>query len=361
MKAAVLRAVRTPLTIETVELDGPRPEEVRIRIAATGLCHSDYHIVSGDLGSAFPIVLGHEASGIIEAVGSDVRGLAVGDRVVTCTSIFCGHCGDCQDGHNHLCADKPVREDLPAQSPIRQNGAPITAFCNLGTFAEEMVVHHSAVVKLPEAMPLDLASVLGCAVLTGIGSVTHGAEVKPGSKVVVLGCGGVGLNVVQGARLAGAAQIIAVDLNPAKLELARAFGATDVVLGGDDAVAQVVELTGGGADYSFEVVGIPALQRQAFMMLRKRGTLMLVGLPRSGSELSIPSISLIVKEARIMGSNMGSVPFQRVIPTYAQLYLDGRLTLDPLVSDRIALEQINEGYDRLIAGETARSVVLFDH
>src|SRR5579863_1299736 len=172
MKAAILRAAREPMMIETVELDGPRPEEVRIRIAASGLCHSDYHVISGDLGSAFPIVLGHEASGVIEAVGSDVRGLAVGDRVVTCTSIFCGHCGECQDGLNHLCSDKPVRVDLPANSPIRQNGQPIRAFCNLGTFAEAMVVHQTAVAKLPEGMPLDIAAVLGCAVLTGIGSVT---------------------------------------------------------------------------------------------------------------------------------------------------------------------------------------------
>lgn len=360
MKAAILRAAREPLSIETVDLDGPRPEEVRIRVAATGLCHSDYHVMSGDLGSAFPIVLGHEGAGIIEAVGSDVRGLAVGDHVVTCTSIYCGHCGECQDGHNHLCDDKPVRANLPAHSPISQNGQPINAFCNLGTFAEEMVVHHTAVTKLPEGMPLDVASVLGCAVLTGIGSVTQGAQVKAGSKVVVLGCGGVGLNVVQGARLAGAAQIIAVDLNPAKLELARQFGATDTVGGGEGAIEQVLELTRGGADYVFEVVGMPLLQRQGFMMLRKRGTLVLVGLPKMGSELAVPAIPMIVKETRVIGSNMGSVPFQRVIPTYAQLYLDGRLTLDPLISQRIRLEDINRGYEQLIAGETARSVIVFD-
>jgi S-(hydroxymethyl)glutathione dehydrogenase / alcohol dehydrogenase len=359
MKAAILRAAHTPMTIETVELDGPRPEEVRIRIAASGLCHSDYHVMSGDLGSAFPIVLGHEASGVVEAVGSNVRDFAPGDRVVTCTSIYCGHCGECQAGHNHLCGNKPVRKNPQVNSPISQNGQPIQAFCNLGAFAEEMVVHQTAVSKLPDGMPLDIASVLGCAVLTGIGSVTEGAQVKPGSKVVVLGCGGVGLNVVQGARLAGAAQIIAVDINPAKLELARAFGATDIVEGGEDAAERVMELTGGGANYVFEVVGIPALQRQGFLMLRKRGTLVLVGLPKMGSELSVPALPLIVKEARVIGSNMGSVPFQRVIPTYAQLYLDRRLTLDPLISDRIALEDINLGYERLIAGETARSVIVF--
>ena len=361
MKAAILRAARMPLTIETVDIDGPRPEEVRIRVAATGLCHSDYHVMSGDLGSTFPVVLGHEGAGVIEAVGSDVRGLAVGDHVVTCTSIYCGHCGECQDGHNHLCSDKPLRADLPAHSPISQNGQPISAFCNLGTFAEEMVVHQTAISKLPEGMPLDIASVLGCAVLTGIGSVTQGAEVKPGSKVVVLGCGGVGLNVVQGARLAGAAQIIAVDLNPAKLELARQFGATDTVGGGEGAIELVRELTRGGADYVFEVVGMPLLQRQGFMMLRKRGTLVLVGLPKMGSELSVPAIPMIVNETRVIGSNMGSVPFQRVIPTYAKLYLDGRLTLDPLISQRIRLEDINKGYEQLIAGETARSIITFDH
>jgi S-(hydroxymethyl)glutathione dehydrogenase/alcohol dehydrogenase len=360
MKAAILRAAREPMTIETVELDAPRPEEVRIRVAASGLCHSDYHVIAGDLGSAFPIVLGHEVSGIVEAVGSDVRGVAVNDRVATCTSIFCGHCGDCQDGHNHLCSDKPARTQLETNSPIRQNGKVIQQFCNLGGFAEEVLVHQSAISKLPEGMPMDIAAVLGCAVLTGIGSVTHGAQVQPGSTVVVLGCGGVGLNVVQGARLVGAGRIIAVDLNPAKLELARKFGATDTVLGGEDAVAQVLELTSGGADYAFEVIGIPAVQRQACLMLRKRGTLVLVGLPKSGSEFGAPAILMITRELRVIGSLMGSVPFQRVIPSYAQLYLDGRLTLDPLISQRIALKDINRGYEQLIAGETARSVVVFD-
>jgi S-(hydroxymethyl)glutathione dehydrogenase/alcohol dehydrogenase len=210
-------------------------------------------------------------------------------------------------------------------------------------------------------MPLDIAALMGCAVLTGIGSVTDGAEVKPGSIVVVLGCGGVGLNVIQGARLAGAARIIAVDLNPAKLELAQTFGATDTVAGGDDAVEKVIELTKGGADYAFEVVGSPAVQRQACMMLRKRGTLMLVGIPKSGSEFSAPALVIITRELRVIGSLMGSVPFQNVIPKYAQLYLDGRLTLDPLISHRIKLDDINKGYEQLIAGETARSVITFDH
>ena len=361
MKAAILRAARTPMTIETVELDGPRPEEVRVRVAGSGLCHSDYHVISGDMGAVFPVVLGHEASGIVEAVGSDVRGLVPGDRVVTCTSIFCGHCYDCQSGHNHICSAKPLRYEPTINSPIRQNGQPIQQFCHLGGFAEEMVVHRSAVSKLPEGMPLDVASVLGCAVLTGMGAVTEGAQVRPGSIVVVVGCGGVGLNVVQGARLAGAARIIAVDTNPAKLELARVFGATDTVAGGEGAPERVMELTKGGADYAFEAVGVPAIQRQAFLMLRRRGTLMLIGLPKLGEDISVPGLLMIARELRVVGSVMGSVPFQRVIPTYAQLYLDGRLKLDPLISQRIKLEEINKGYEQLIAGETARSVIVFDH
>jgi S-(hydroxymethyl)glutathione dehydrogenase/alcohol dehydrogenase len=361
MKAAILRAPREAMTIETVELNGPRPEEVRLRVAASGLCHSDYHAISGDMGTVFPVVLGHEASGIVEAVGSDVRGIAIGDRVVTCLSIFCGHCGDCQDGHSHLCSDKPVRANLETNSPIRQNGQAIHAFANLGAFAEEMVVHQSAIAKLPEGMPLDVASLLGCAVITGVGAATGSAKVRPGSTVVVLGCGGVGLNVVQGARLAGAGRIIAVDVNPAKLELARSFGATDTVAGGEGAVERVLELTGGGADYAFEVIGIPEVQTQACLMLRNRGTLALVGLPRTGSNFCAPAAAIIFRELRVIGSLVGSAPFQRVIPGLAQLYLDGRLTLDPLVSQRIALEEINRGYEQLIAGETARSVIVFDH
>jgi S-(hydroxymethyl)glutathione dehydrogenase/alcohol dehydrogenase len=360
VKAAILRAAKTPMSIEEVELEGPRADEVRVRVVGSGLCHSDYHVMSGDLPSAFPIVLGHEASGVIEAVGSDVRGLAVGDAVVTCVSSFCGHCGDCQAGHTHICSDRPVRRELASNMPLTQKGVPIHQFCNLGGFAEEVVVHKSAVTKLPEGMPLDVAALLGCAVLTGVGAATEGAQVRPGASVAVIGCGGVGLNVVQGARLAGAARIIAVDLNPAKLELAKAFGATDCVQGGQGAVEQVVEMTHGGVDYAFEVIGVPAAQRQGAQMLRRRGTLTLVGVPPAGSDLSVPNMQMISKELRIIGSLMGSAPFQRAVPAYAQLYLDGRLKLDELVSQRIRLEDINRGYDQLIAGETARSLIVFD-
>jgi S-(hydroxymethyl)glutathione dehydrogenase/alcohol dehydrogenase len=329
-------------------------------VVGSGLCHSDYHVISGDLPSAFPIVLGHEASGVVEAVGSDVRGLAVGDHVVTCTSIFCGYCADCQAGHNHLCSDRPIRPGLPASSQLTQTSGPVVAFCHLGGFAEEMVVHRNAVTKLPEGMPLDIAALLGCAVTTGVGAATEAAQIRPGSSVAVIGCGGVGLNVVQGARLAGAAQIIAVDLNPAKLELAKTFGATHGVRGGQGAVEEVVELTKGGVDFAFEVIGVPAAQRQGYLMLRNRGTLTLVGVPPAGADFAAPGMTMLRKELRVIGSLMGSVPFQRAVPAYAQLYLDGRLKLDELISQRIRLEDINRGYDQLIAGETARSLIVFD-
>lgn len=360
MKAAILREVGR-LHIEDVELDGPGPDEVRLQVLASGLCHSDYHIIVGDLAHGnVPVVLGHEACGRVEAVGANVGWLKRGDYVTTCVSAACGGCGECQTGHTHLCDDRPGNPiDRPMSTRITQGGKPIRALGNLGGFAEEMVVHHRSVIKIPESVPAEAAALLGCGVLTGVGAVMNGIQVKPGSVVVVIGCGGVGLNVVQGARLAGAMRIIAVDTNPAKLALARKFGATDVVAGGPDSVAQVLEMTAGGADYAFEVIGLPHTMRDAFAMLRKRGTAAIIGVPKDGAELAVAIAPLLYKELRIVGSMMGSSPFQQFLPKLAQFYLDGKLLLDELVSERIALDQINQGYARMAAGEVARSVILF--
>jgi S-(hydroxymethyl)glutathione dehydrogenase/alcohol dehydrogenase len=360
MKAAILHAPRTPLTIEEVQLDAIRADEVRIRVVASGLCHSDYHLMTGDLPHAMPIVLGHEASGIVLAVGENVRNLKPGDAVVTCISAYCGECAECQHGHGHICADKPVRAATVGEARITRAGQPVLQFCQLGAFAEEMLVHAHCVTKLPEGMPMDVAALLGCAVITGIGAVLHRAKVQPGETVAVIGCGGVGLNVVQGAKLAGASRIIAVDLNPAKLELAKLFGATDCILGGETAVAEVREMTSGGVDYAFEVIGLPSTMRQAFLMLRKRGAAVLIGIPRFDAELNVPAISMIVNETRIISSIMGSSPHQIVIPQYAQLYLNGKLTLDPLISRKISLQDVNKGYEELAAGSVARSVITFE-
>ena len=209
-------------------------------------------------------------------------------------------------------------------------------------------------------MPLDVAALLGCGVITGVGAVTNRAKVRIGQTVAVIGCGGVGLNAIQGARLSGASRIIAIDTNPAKLALARQFGATDVVPGGEDAVQEVLDLTGGGVDFAFEVIGLPATARQALMMCRKSGAAVLVGVHKSGSELSFPASAMFQRELRVMTSTMGSSPFQVLIPQLAQLYLSGQLMLDELVSQRIALADINRGYAQMIAGEVARSVIIFD-
>ncbi|MFC3172770.1 Zn-dependent alcohol dehydrogenase [Novosphingobium bradum] len=359
MKAALLCEARSPLSVEDVELDGPREGEVRIRVAASGLCHSDYHLMTGDLPIPVPAVLGHEVAGYVEAVGDHVPGLKVGDMVVTCFSSYCGHCGECQTGHNSRCTDKPKGPPREMGSRISWRGKPVYQLAGIGGFAEEVVAHHSSVVKISDRVPPAAAALLGCGVLTGAGAALNGARVRPGSSVVVVGCGGVGLNVIQGARIAGASQIIAVDLHPAKLQTARTFGATDGVLAGPTAVAEVKELTRGGVDYAFEVIGVPAAMRDAFLMLRMHGTLTIVGMAPTGSEFSVPALDILYKDARIIASGMGDAPFQLAIPQLARFYLDGQLKLDELVSRRIALNQINEGYDAMASGEVARNVVVF--
>ncbi|KHK93167.1 Zn-dependent alcohol dehydrogenase [Novosphingobium malaysiense] len=360
MKAAIFREVGKPLTIEDVEIGEMRANEVRIRVAASGLCHSDYHIIAGDIPCPVPVLLGHEASGIVEAVGENVQHFRPGDRVVSCLSGYCGECGECQTGHSNRCDNKPIRPAIAGEARITAKGEPIYQLGELGGFAEEMLVDARSLVKLPDAMPLDLAALLGCAVLTGVGAATNRVNIRAGESVAVIGCGGVGLNAIQGAKLAGAGRIIAIDLNPAKLELARQFGATEVIHGSAEAAEEVLELTGGGVDFAFEVVGLPATIRQAVTMLRKGGTAVLVGVTKFGTDLAMPAGPFIQKEINVVGSLLGSVPFQIAIPRLADLYLQGALKLEPLVSQKIALEDINRGYDQLAAGEIARSIITFD-
>ncbi len=359
MKASIFHAVGEKLTVEDVELDGPRAGEIRLRVQASGLCHSDYHLIAGDNATTTPAVLGHEAAGIVEAVGDGVFGIAVGDRVATSFSAFCGECAQCQTGFNYRCDAKPTGMAREAGSRITWKRRPVYQLAGIGGFAEAVVAHQRSVVKIPEGVPAECAALMGCAVQTGVGAALYGGRVQAGSTVVVIGCGGVGLNVVQGARIAGAAVIIAIDVSAAKLAAARKFGATDTVLGGPDAVAEVLEISGGGVDTAFEVIGLPATLLQAFKMLRKGGTAVLVGMPRTGAEVALPMASLMFNEVRVVGSLMGSSPFQILLPKLARLYRDGKLMLDELVSDRISLGEINEGYARMIKGETRRNVVVF--
>lgn len=359
MKAAVLFQPQQPFEIRDVALDKPKPREVRVRVAASGLCHSDWHFASGDLPIALPVVLGHEAAGVVEAVGDDVRSVAIGDHVVSCALVFCGHCDQCVSGRTHTCQDKPKR--AAADPPrITVESQSVTQQSGLGAFAEAMLVHENAIVKIDRAMPLDRAALMGCGVLTGFGAVINAAQVRPGSKVVVIGAGGVGLNVIQAARFAGASQIVAVDRNADKETLARRFGATDFVVGGPDATAVVRELTGGGANFAFEVIGLPETIAQGIQMMAPAGLMTIVGATKLGATIPLPGIGVIYNEWRVQGTFFGGSPFTRDIPRLARLYMDGKIELDALITERIGLTEINRGFDDMLAGHQARCVITFD-
>ncbi len=358
MKAAVLFAAKTPLSIEEVAIDSPAPREILVRVAASGLCHSDYNYVSGMRDVVTPVVLGHEIAGIVEEVGADVTGVRVGDHVVTCAAQFCGHCATCLSGKSQLCADRPARHDGRPRLTLR--GTTVTQFSQLAGFAEQVLVHEHAVVTIPRQMPLDRAALLGCGVLTGLGAVFNAARVHPGSSVVVIGCGGVGLNIVQGARIAGAERIVAVDRAAEKRALALEMGATDAFPGGREAVSEVRELTRGGADYTFEAIGLPGTMTQAVEMLAPGGLMTIVGAMPDDGIVALPGIAMLRNEWRVQGSFLGSSAFVRDIPRYAAMYLEGKLDLDRLIAERIALGEINHGFDAMHGGAQARSVIVFD-
>ena len=361
MRAAVLEECPGDLVIDELSLTAPEPDEVMIQTVACGLCHSDLHMIDGHLPTPVPAVLGHEAAGIVQAVGENVTEFAPGDRVVSCLSMFCGTCRECLVGHTWLCEQRQsLGRRSDGSSRIRRGDIEVAQMTGLGAFAEEMLVHRNAIVGVPDELPLELGALLGCAVITGVGSVVNGARLRPGSTVAVIGCGGVGLNIVQGAVIAGAERIIAIDLNPEKLALATVFGATDVINGAEtDAVQAVLELTGGGVDASFEAIGLPATAQQAFRMIRPGRTAYLVGLPAAGATIELPGTAMLVQARGLQGLFMGSNNFKRDIPMLANLYLQGRLKLDELVAAKIDLEQVNEGYAAMRRGTEARSVIVF--
>jgi S-(hydroxymethyl)glutathione dehydrogenase/alcohol dehydrogenase len=359
LKAAVLTKFHAPLEVLDVRVSDPAPDEVLIRTVASGICHTDRTMQEGAQPLPLPLLLGHESAGIVEAVGSAVTYVKPGDPVVTCPSAFCGTCEWCMRGLLQHCEDK--RRSRPAGQPPRlsMDGTPVDTLSGLGGFAEQMLVHERAVVKIPEDMPLDRAALLGCAVITGVGGVLNTAKVQPGQTVAVIGCGGVGLNAVQGARFAGAAQVIAVDRVASKLDKARDFGATHTVdASAADPVDAVRELTSGGVDHAIEVVGIPATIEQAFAMLRTRGTATVIGVARPEHRVSIPALDLLL-EKRLQGTKLGSSRFRLDIPLYCQLYLDGRLRLDDLLSAEIGLAEINGAMDAFDAAAGVRSVIAF--
>ncbi len=360
MKAAVFREINKPMEIEEVVVSKPGPREVLVRTAAAGVCHSDLHFFNGTYPGLLPMVLGHESAGVVEAVGSDVHYVKPGDHVITCLSVFCGHCEFCLTGHLSLCQEPETRR-APDQEPrISHAGAPLQQFANLGSFAEMMLVHEHAVAKIRDDMPLDRAALIGCGVTTGVGAVIHTAKVEPGATVAVIGCGGVGLSCINGAAIAGASRVIAVDMVASKLELARKFGATDVVNAAEmDAINEVKALTGGGVHYSFEAIGLKATAEQAFGMLRNGGTATVIGMIPPGDMISLHGPEFLF-EKKIQGSMMGSNRFRVDMPRFVDLYLQGKLHLDDLVSSRIRLEDVNDAMAQLETGEIARNVIVFD-
>ncbi len=364
-RAAILFEPRQPLTICEVEVPEPRTGEVLVHMAVGGVCHSDLHVMKGDLAAPLPAILGHEGSGVVSAVGPGVKDVGPGDHVIPLWRLGCGECEYCTGGRPALCgAGVEIRRTgtLPGGGTgFSFKGKEIKRFGGVSTFAEYSVIPEKALLKIPKEFPLDRAALLGCAVITGFGAVVNAAQVRPGSLVAVLGAGGVGLNVIQTAALAGAATVIAVDLRENKLDFARQFGATHTVnASAGNAVEQVRALTGGrGVDYAFEVVGLPATMRQAFDVLARRGVAVVVGIGPTTAEVSIPVIPLAWEDRTLMGSLYGSARPRIDILRLIDLYRARKLKLDELLTRTYPLEQINDAYAALERGEVARSVVTY--
>ena len=364
-KAAVLHAVGQKLDVREVEVARPQPGEVLIRMAAGGVCHSDLHVMTGHLTASLPAILGHEGSGVVADVAPGVTALKPGDHVLPLWRLSCGECEYCANGRPALCAAgmqiRTTGRLADGTSRFSLDGKEIKHFAGVSTFSEYSVIPERAVLKIPKDIPLEKAALLGCAVITGVGAVINCARVKPGSTVAVFGTGGVGLNVVQGAALAGAEKIIAVDLLDNKLEFARKFGATHAVNAGrGEPAEQIRALTGGkGVDYAFEVVGLPKTVRQAYDSLAKRGMAIAVGVSPTTSEVSVPLLPLVFEERVLTGSMYGSAVPKVDILKLIDLYRAGKLKLDELLTRSYPLTQINAAYEALERGEVARSVVTF--
>jgi len=361
--AAVFRKVHEPLTIETVDIDKPRGREVLVRTVATGVCHSDLHVADGN--GRFPLdrpfVLGHEGAGVVEAVGDAVTAMRVGDHVVACLSGFCGNCPQCLAGHPNLCTGGIVARADNDAPRVSQGGAPLRTFAAIGSYAQHMLLHENSLVRIDPDLPLDRACLVGCGVITGVGAALRTSGLQAGQTVAVFGCGGVGLSIVQGARIGGARQIIAVDMFDSKRDMALHFGATHFVNSTqDDPVKAIRALTGGaGVDHAFEAVGIAKLCRWAIESLAIRGTATIVGVLPPDAMIEFPWMA-IRPECRVQTSRMGSNQFRSDIPHYLEFYRQGRLNLDDMISRRAPLDGVNEAFRAMKAGEVARTVLMFE-
>ncbi len=360
MRAAVLREPGVPVQIESVDLDGPGPGEVRVRMVAAGVCRSDLHRLNGHtVVRTLPFILGHEAAGVVEEAGEGVTSVAPGDHVVLSLTAQCGRCRSCTVGRANLCEWHALGTGRMPDGTRRfsQGGEPI--YADLAAFSEQTVVAESYAVPIRHDVPLERACLVGCGVMTGVGAVVNRARVEPGATTVIVGCGGVGLNVVQGCALASASRIVAVDTSGDKLELARSVGATDVVdASGGDALAEIERITGGGADYAFEVVGVPDTLSLAFAATRPGGTTVMVGLPAQEAEVTVPGRALFF-DRTLMGTFYGAARPRQDFAWMLDMYMDGRLRLDELATRERPLEELNLAFEDMEAGRAARTVLTF--
>jgi len=360
-KAAILEKPGEGLVIGEIAVADPLPHEVLIDTRACGLCHSDLHFIDGAYPHALPLVPGHEAAGVVRAVGSEVKTVKPGDHVVTCLSAFCGHCEFCVTGRMALCLGGDTRRGK-GQAPrlTRDGGEPVMQLLNLSAFAEQMLIHEHACVAIDKDMPLDRAAVIGCAVTTGAGAVFNACKLVPGETVAVIGCGGVGLATVNAARIAGAGKVIAVDPLPEKRALAETLGATHTVDAlADDAAEQVVRISGGGVDHAIEAVGRQASADLAVKVLRRGGTATILGMMPLDCKVGLGAMDLLSGK-KLQGAIMGMNHFPVDLPRLVDFYMRGLLDLDTIIAERIPLEEINAGFDKMRAGHSARSVIVFD-
>jgi len=358
-RGVVVREAGAGPAVEDLELDGPGPGEVLVRLLASGVCHTDLHVALGNAGRDFPYLLGHEGYGVVEELGPGVEAPGVGEHVILCWRAPCGRCRFCRRGELDLCADVQT----PAtRARAASDGAVLTPVLRLGTFTTHTVVTADQAIPAGPGVPPEVGCLIGCGVMTGVGSALRTAGVRAGSTVAVFGCGGVGTSVIQGARLANARRIIAVDVSPAKLELARRFGATDAVDASvGDPVEHVRALTGGaGVDYSFDVVGVPATFRQALAACDQSGTCTLVGVPPPAAEVALPMSELFGSRRRVLVSWYGNCLGTRDFPLLTGWYREGRLLLDELVSERIRLDQVGDAFEAMRRADRLRSVIVFD-
>lgn len=366
MRAAVFRQVGRPIEVEEVEVAEPGPGEVLVKIAASGICHSDYHVVLGEWSAPVPLILGHEGAGVVEAVGEGVGSLQAGDHVVLSWCPSCRRCEFCVSGRPQLCSTAAATTYqsvmFDGTTRLRQGDDPVHAFTAVGSFGEYAVVPESGAVRISSKVPLDRAALVGCAVATGVGAVVNTARVPAGASVAVLGCGGVGMAILQGAALVSAWPVIAVDVAEGKLELARSLGATHAVnASGGDVVRAVSELTGGvGVDFAFEAIGLAATIEQAAAMLAPGGTAVLVGQAPEGVTVTIDPLLISDREHRIIGCNYGSCRPAIDFPRILTLFMSGSIDLDAMITRRMRLEEVGDAFEVMRRGESVRSLIVHD-